>query len=178
MNAVIQTTVSAARSAEGALVGQLHRAADALDGVALDPLAAAVARLRESAAAAQSRLQAARMLAAGILADALAGFEGFEAEVAPAEVPALPEPPPAEPTAPADCEPFAVAPPAPESPRAADEVPTAVAANGPEAEAVPAPLSPAPARQEADQGGEGEGPATPATPPEKGRRARKGKAPA
>jgi hypothetical protein len=99
MQNAIETTVSAARSAEAGLVAAVHRAADALDEVGRDPLALALGRLAESAAGAQARLQAGRVAAADLLLGALAAFGGFEAEVgesAPAA--ALPAPVAPEPT--------------------------------------------------------------------------------
>jgi len=99
MQNAIESTVSAARSAQAGLVAAVHRAADALDEVGRDPLALALGRLAESAAGAQARLQAGRAAAADILLGALAAFGGFEAEVgesAPAA--ALPAPVAPEPT--------------------------------------------------------------------------------
>ena len=69
-----------------ALVEAIRGAADALDMIGRDPLSEALTRLRESAEAAKSRLQAGRMLASGILADALAGFVTFEGEMGAEEV--------------------------------------------------------------------------------------------
>lgn len=103
MQNAIESTVSAARSAQAGLVAAVHRAADALDEVGRDPLVEALGRLAESAAGAQQRLQAGRAAAADILLGALAAFGGFEAEVgesAPAAAlpaPVVPEPTP-EPT--------------------------------------------------------------------------------
>jgi hypothetical protein len=77
MNQTINATVNAAKSAEVVLVDAIHGAADALDQIARDPVANALARLRDAAADAQARLDAGRMLARSALLEALAGFEGF-----------------------------------------------------------------------------------------------------
>jgi hypothetical protein len=86
MQQSIQTAIRGAKSAESTLVEAIHGAADALDMIGRDPLSEALTRLRESAEAAKSRLQAGRMLASGILADALAGFVTFEGEMGAEEV--------------------------------------------------------------------------------------------
>lgn len=134
MQNAIESTVSAARSAQAGLVAAVHRAADALDEVGRDPLALALGRLAESAAGAQARLQAGRAAAADILLGALAAFGGFEAEVgesAPAA--ALPAPAPPGPT--------------PE-PEASEPAPGPEEEEGaPEAEAEGAKPAPAPAKK-------------------------------
>lgn len=128
MQNAIESTVSAARSAQAGLVAAVHRAADALDGVGRDPLAEALGRLAESAAGAQARLQAGRAAAADILLGALAAFGGFEAEVnAPAQAAALPAPVVPEPTP----EPTPEPEPAPEPEEEAPEAEETKSAQGP-----------------------------------------------
>lgn len=98
MNQTINATVNAAKSAEVVLVDAIHGAADALDQIARDPVANALARLRDAAADAQARLDAGRMLARSALLEALAGFEGFTQDVTapvveePAPLASLPAP--------------------------------------------------------------------------------------
>lgn len=136
MQSAIESTVSAARSAQAGLVAAVHRAADALDEVGRDPLAEALGRLAESAAGAQQRLQAGRAAAADILLGALAAFGGFEAEVGePAPAAALPAPATPEPEPEAE-----VSEPAPE-PEPEEEAP----------EVEPAP-APAPAKKATSNG--------------------------
>ncbi len=81
MQNTITATLTAARAAETALVGAIQQAASALDTIARDPVAEALAQLSRSAKDAKARLDAARVEASTILLEALASFEGFSFEV-------------------------------------------------------------------------------------------------
>lgn len=98
MQHTITATVNAARAAETALVGAIQQAASALDTIARDPVAEALAQLGQSAKDAKARLDAARVEASTILLEALASFEGFSFEVDNQPTPTVeptPEPLPA-----------------------------------------------------------------------------------
>jgi len=81
MQNTITATLTAARAAETALVGAIQQAASALDTIARDPVAEALAQLSQSAKNAKARLDAARVEASTILLESLASFEGFSFEV-------------------------------------------------------------------------------------------------
>jgi len=77
MQQSINATVSAARNAEGTLVAALLGAAESLDGVANDPVSAALARMAASAAGARARLEARRADALALLEGVAGGFGEF-----------------------------------------------------------------------------------------------------
>jgi hypothetical protein len=97
MEETVKQAVVDANAAELDLVRAIDAASDALDKVAINPLAGSLARLEASAVAAQERLQAGRERARQVLGQASSGFASFREELAggkPAAVPALPAPKP------------------------------------------------------------------------------------
>ena len=96
MEETVKQAVADANAAEMDLVRAIDAASDALDKVAINPLAGSLARLEASAVAAHERLQAGRDHARQVLGRAAAGFSSFREELAgkPAAVPALPAPKP------------------------------------------------------------------------------------